>query len=107
MTIFRRRSRTERREYCPSRCSTISIIAYYGLYFPTFPFQLGLGYVYRVQELVLKPCNLDDIDVNPSGPQPYTLWYNSNDTSKYHLDGFLGRAVVRTGASYWNMSARE
>jgi CubicO group peptidase (beta-lactamase class C family) len=71
------------------------------------PLQLGQEYVDYVTEHILKPCNIEGVGVTASGALPYTLWYNSNDTSKHWQDGDQGFPVLRTGAGYWNMSARE
>jgi CubicO group peptidase (beta-lactamase class C family) len=71
------------------------------------PLQLGLEYVNYVTEHILKLCNIDGVGVTASGALPYTLWYNPNDTSQHWQDGAQGAPVLRTGAGYWNMSARE
>lgn len=47
-------------------------------------------------------------DVVPTGPAPYTRYYNFDDTTKYQKDPTDAAWVSRdSGASYWNLSARE
>lgn len=47
-------------------------------------------------------------DVVPTGPAPYTRYYNFDDTTKYQKDPTDVAWVSRdSGASYWNLSARE
>lgn len=71
------------------------------------PTLTGADYVSYVITHVLTPSLIDGVSVTPSGPTPYTLWYKTTDTSQHWQDGPNGDALLRTGAGYWNMSARE
>jgi CubicO group peptidase (beta-lactamase class C family) len=64
-------------------------------------------YVEYVQTHLLQPIGLSGISVVPTGPTPYTRYYNFANTSESFTDPTDGTARLRTGAGYWHMSAKE
>jgi CubicO group peptidase (beta-lactamase class C family) len=65
------------------------------------------GRIHRefVREQVLARAGLD-VDLVPSGPLPYTRYYNFPNTSLY-LPPLPDDAYLRAGAGYWYMSVNE
>ena len=69
--------------------------------------QTGLTYVDYVQKHVLQPVGLGGISVVPTGPMPYTRYYKFNSHQVNFTDPVDDTAMLRTGAGYWHMSAKE
>jgi CubicO group peptidase (beta-lactamase class C family) len=68
---------------------------------------LGNTYVGYIKQHVLALAGLTDIDIVPTGPKPYVRYYKFGDNSAYASDPVDDTAVLRTGAGYWFMSAKE
>ena len=68
---------------------------------------LGKTYVSFIQQHVLALAGLNGIDVVPTGVKPFVRYYKFGDTSAFASDPTDDTAVLRTGAGYWFMSAKE
>jgi len=68
----------------------------------------GEAYVAYVRKHILEPIGLGDINVVPTGPKPYTRYYPDwSDPGESYGDPTDDTAMLRTGAGYWFMSAKE
>ena len=66
----------------------------------------GVTYATYVHRHVLQPIGLGDIEVIPTGPVPYTRYTSLGPTS-ITTAPVDETAVLRGGAGYWYMSAKE
>ena len=64
-------------------------------------------YVGYVQTYILQPIGLNDITVVPTGPEPFTRYYRFGQPGVFFADPTDDSAMLRTGAGYWHMSAKE
>jgi CubicO group peptidase (beta-lactamase class C family) len=67
----------------------------------------GEAYVSYVRNNVFAPIGLGDVNVVPTGPQPYTRYYNFANPSLSVADPTDDTAMLRTGAGYWFLSVSE
>ena len=67
----------------------------------------GVTYVSYVQKHILEPIDLAGVSVVPTGPVPYTRYYKFNSIAVSSTDPLDDTAILRTGAGYWHMSAKE
>ena len=77
------------------------------------PIMLGVFYASYIWENVLRPCGVNDATVGytppvtDASPPAQAEWYDFPDTSKISHHGSETDAILRVGADYWNMSARQ
>jgi len=69
--------------------------------------QTGLTYVDYVRRHVLQPIGLGGVSVVPTGPMPYTRYHKFGSPQVSFTDPTDDTAMLRTGAGYWHMSAKE
>lgn len=82
-------------------------IDYWAAEYPdSFPQFIAKQYVDLCKSWVVTSPSLKEVNVVPSGPQPFTRLYNFQDTNRSRASG-TDTDVLHAGHDHWYMSARE
>lgn len=72
----------------------------------SFPQYVAHEYVSLCKAWIVTAPSLKEVGVTPTGPQPFTRFYNFQNKIQSSASGTLNDAMF-AGADFWNMSARE